>query len=68
MKCFQTIQENIKAMGLVPSQQPNNGPQWNSRQIICTAIYTVDAMTMVAYVFYEVWIGFVINLAVALLL
>lgn len=56
MKCFQSIQRNVAAMGLVPSQHPNNRPQWDSRQILCTIVHIVDTWQMSAYIILEVWI------------
>lgn len=53
MKCFQTIQEKIAMMGLIRKQHPNNRPQWNPRQLFCTAFYVGDTMTMGAYVMFE---------------
>lgn len=53
MKCFQTIQSKIGVMGLIPSEQPNNGPQWNPRQIFCTVIYIADTLAMGLYVILE---------------
>lgn len=53
MKGFQTIQKNIGAMGLTPSRQQNNRPQWNSRQIFCTVKYVIDTFAMGTYVIFE---------------
>lgn len=53
MKYFQTLQNNMAKIGLIRNNQQNRGQYWDFRRIICTTIYTVDAMTMVAYVVYE---------------